>query len=377
MRFHITRTIVKHFRSSAVVEGIPHFLQGEDHRAGRGASRLATLLHTTTNAHAKHQDRPCAPPGKGVPVVYHPAYSAPQLPASHRFPMGVFKRIYELLLQRGVIHSTQVHVPRAMPTLAMLESVHCPKYIANFLQGNMKEDAMRRIGLPWSEVLVERTLAEVAGTLLTAELALLHGIACNTAGGTHHAHRDLGSGFCIINDLAVTAATLLMRKEVSRVLIFDLDVHQGDGTAAIFESDPRVFTLSVHCGDNFPARKQRSDLDIALPRGVQDEEYLRVADNALRSVLDSFRPDLVLYDAGVDTHVSDALGFLEMTDGGIYKRERQVLATCAEKGVPVAGYVGGGYSRDIDELAWRHCLLHQAATSVYNDLQVGKSGAAL
>mmetsp|Transcript_33849 Transcript_33849/g.63747 ORF Transcript_33849/g.63747 Transcript_33849/m.63747 type:complete len:304 (+) Transcript_33849:345-1256(+) len=295
------------------------------------------------------------------------AYSAPVLPPSHRFPMGVFQRIMELLLERGIVRSHQVHTPSTMPTHKVLELVHCPDYVRDFCQGSLPEAAMRRIGFPWSQVLVERTLAEVAGTMLTAELALKHGIACNTAGGTHHAFRDFGSGFCIINDLAVTAAHLLDRRAVRRVLIVDLDVHQGDGTAAIFRLDPRVFTLSVHCEDNFPHRKQLSDLDVPLPRGVRDEEYLQVVKQALQSVLDSFQPDLVLYDAGVDTHELDALGFLELTDFGIYEREKQVFRMCMQRGVPVAGYVGGGYSADLDEVAWRHCALHEAAAITLHD----------
>eukprot|EP00850_Spirogloea_muscicola_P016484 SM000134S26927 [mRNA] locus=s134:4170:7181:- [translate_table: standard] len=283
----------------------------------------------------------------GVPTVYHPAYSAPQLPPGHRFPMAVFRAIYEELLSTGLTHLDEVHMPQSMPTLAQMCLVHERQYIEDFCNGRLSRACMKRIGLEWTPVLVERTLIEVAGTLLTAELALEHGLACNTAGGTHHAHRDFGSGFCIINDLAVAAAVLLERGEVDRVLILDLDVHQGDGTAAILAGEPRVFTLSMHCGANFPTRKQVSDLDVDIPVGTGDEEYLRLVAHHLPQVLSLFRPNLVLYDAGVDPHKDDTLGRLSLTSEGLHQRELQVLDTCLGSGIPVAGFVGGGYHEDI------------------------------
>lgn len=205
------------------------------------------------------------------------------------------------------------------------------------------------------------------GTALTALLALEHGLACNTAGGTHHAYHDRGSGFCILNDLATTAKLLLATNTVARVLIVDLDVHQGDGTAAILQDEPNVFTLSVHARSNFPHRKQQSTLDVALEDGVGDEEYLGVVAGVLPDVLNTFRPDLVLYDAGVDTHADDALGHLALTDAGLLRRELLVLDTCLGFGVPVAGYVGGGYHADLTVLARRHCALHQAAQQLWGD----------
>ncbi|GAQ87064.1 histone deacetylase [Klebsormidium nitens] len=301
----------------------------------------------------------------GLPVVWHPAYSAPLLPSSHRFPMKIFQTIYDRLLETKVVRPEQVHIPVELPSMEQMSLVHDPEYVREFCEGTLSAASLRRIGLPWSPVLVTRTLAEVAGTLLTAELALEYGLACNTAGGTHHAFRDFGSGFCIINDLAVTSAVLLERGAVSRVLIVDLDVHQGDGTAAILAHEPRVFTMSVHAASNFPAKKQRSDLDVPLPDGLADEEYLAVVADHLPRVLTDFRPDLVLYDAGVDPHKDDSLGRLSLTDAGLFQRERMVFDTCLAFGVPVAAYVGGGYSTDLDVLAARHCFLHQAATEVY------------
>jgi len=303
--------------------------------------------------------------------VYHPAYSAPQVPANHRFPMQVFDRIpHRLVHHHQLAIPQQLHCPPLLPPDDMLALVHCPEYLAAFSTGALDESRVRRIGfgaVTHTAALVERTKAEVAGTLLTARLALQHGVACNTAGGTHHAYRAHGSGYCILNDLAVTSEVLLREGAVSRVLILDLDVHQGDGTASIFEGRSDVYTLSVHCESNFPARKQRSTLDIGLADGVADAEYLRVVAEVLPSVLSSFRPDLVLYDAGVDVHVDDELGRLALTDDGLRRRELLVLDTCLTHGVPVAGYVGGGYHEDLDVLADRHIWLHWAAQRMWYD----------
>ncbi len=190
------------------------------------------------------------------------------------------------------------------------------------------------------------------------------GIACNTAGGTHHAHAGFGSGFCIFNDLAVTAADLLARDVVQQVLIVDLDVHQGDGTAAIFADQPRVFTFSMHCGKNFPARKVPSDLDVALPPGTGDAEYLRTLRETLPRLLDRVEPDLVLYDAGVDPHADDKLGHLRLTDEGLASRDRTVMQRCGEHGIPVACVIGGGYHDDHRVLAHRHSTVHRVATEI-------------
>ena len=297
------------------------------------------------------------------PQVHHPDYSLPRMPPGHRFPMAVFQRIYERLLSRGVVAPRQVVAPQRLDP-KLLELVHCEEYVRNFMGGRLDKAALRRMGLPWSEELVPRTLAEVAGTRLTAELALQFGLACNTAGGTHHAHRAFGSGFCIFNDLAVTAMDLLEKGKVERVLVVDCDVHQGDGTAVLLEGEDRVFTLSVHCESNFPARKQKSDLDVGLPDGTEGPAYVNAVKAALEPTLRSFRPCLVLYDAGVDVHEDDSLGRLNVSDEWLLERERAVLGACWEAEVPVAALVGGGYSHDLDVLADRHVLLHQAAAEI-------------
>jgi acetoin utilization deacetylase AcuC-like enzyme len=277
--------------------------------------------------------------------------------------MPKFGLLRDLLLRDGIIDNSQLYQPGAPPQ-DWLQQVHTPDYVAAYCQGSLDAKAQRRIGLPWSPNLVRRTCTAVGGTILTAKLALNQGIACNTAGGTHHAFPDRGAGFCIFNDLAIATRILLHQGLVQRVLIVDLDVHQGDGTAWIFQDDPRVFTFSMHCAVNFPRQKQTSDLDVPLPEGMEDDAYLRQLQAHLPDLLSQIRPDLVLYDAGADTHRGDRLGKLAMTNTGLYARDRYVLTTCVNGGYPVACVIGGGYDDNMDALVYRHSLLFRAATSV-------------
>lgn len=298
-----------------------------------------------------------------LPLVYHPQYVAP-MPPGHRFPMMKFQRLYELLLSDEVASLKQFHRPERSPN-HYIDLVHTPQYRHDYIHGALDSKAQRRIGLPWSPELAERTCVAVGGTILTARLAIAHGMACNTVGGTHHAFPDYGSGFCIFNDLAIAARILLSQGLVQRIAIVDLDVHQGDGTAWIFRQDPRVFTFSMHCEVNFPRQKQQSDLDIPLPEGMEDEAYLKMVAAHLPDVLNQVRPDLVLYDAGADIHKGDRLGKLALTNTGLYERDRAVLATCVAAGYPVACVIGGGYDDDMPALVYRHSLLHRAAVEVY------------
>jgi len=294
-----------------------------------------------------------------LPTVYHPNYVTP-LPQEHRFPMPKFKLLYELLLKDGITTADSTYLP-IMASADVLELVHDADYVHDYCHGTLNQKALRRIGLPWSEGLVTRTCTAVAGTVLTAELALEHGICCNTAGGTHHAFPSHGSGFCIFNDLAIASRHLLKKGLVQKILIVDLDVHQGDGTAFTFQDEQRVFTFSMHCDANFPYRKQTSDLDIPLPIGLDDDGYLQILAHHLPHILSQVKPDLVLYDGGVDTHRCDRLGKLCLSETGIYRREMQVLSTCLALGYPIACVIGGGYSKNIKELVYRHSLLHRAA----------------
>ena len=298
-----------------------------------------------------------------VPLVYHPSYSFP-FPDRHRFPMEKFRLLHERLRDSGVAGAANLHRPgRARP--ALLSLAHCPEYLDRFLGNRLGEREAKRMGLPWSEDLVRRTCIAPMGTLLTAQLALKHGIACHLAGGTHHAHYDFGSGFCILNDLAITARALRAGGLVKRVLIFDCDVHQGDGTAAILAGDPELFTCSIHCEKNFPTRKSRSDLDVGLPVGLEDDGYLAVVEETLSDLLRQLQPDLVLYDAGVDVYAGDPLGRLAVSLTGLAERERQVLTLCREHGVPVATVIGGGYDDDRPALARRHALVVEAAHQLW------------
>jgi acetoin utilization deacetylase AcuC-like enzyme len=295
------------------------------------------------------------------PLVYHPAYSAP-LPSSHRFPMAKFRLLHEALCQQGLARPDQIHQPLPIPRRA-LELVHPRAYHQAFSSDQLSAAEQRRIGLPATRPLVRRSWLAVGGTLLSARLALRHGLACHLAGGTHHAFPTYGSGFCIFNDVAVAARVLLAEAAVRRVMVVDLDVHQGDGTAAIFAADPRVFTLSLHAASNFPLRKQCSDHDLALPDGMEDEAYLAAVGDLLPDLLSQVRPDLVLYNAGVDPHRNDRLGRLCLSDAGLLQRDRLVLELCLRRRVPVATVIGGGYD-DLAALVARHSLVFRAAMEV-------------
>lgn len=284
--------------------------------------------------------------------------------------MAKFSKLYGQLLADGVATANQFHEPESA-SWAEIATVHAPHYIQAYCDGTLEPRAQRRIGLPWSPALVRRTCVAVGGTLLTARLALEHGLACNTAGGTHHAFPDFGSGFCIFNDLAIAARVLLAQNLVQKILIVDLDVHQGDGTAWIFRDDPQVFTFSMHCQVNFPSTKQQSDLDVPLPIGMEDTDYLQTLAQYLPGLLQQVQPDLVLYDAGVDPHGEDRLGKLALTDLGLYRRDMQVLSTCVSQGYAVASVIGGGYCDDLDSLVYRHSLLHRAANQVYCQYRLG------
>lgn len=296
-----------------------------------------------------------------LPLVYHPNYSF-KFDPKHRFAMSKFVNLHNYLYERGLI-STNLVKPE-LGTPLNLENIHCESYIWDLWHNRLCKKASRRIGLPWSQALMNRTFTAPLGTLKTAELALNTGIACHLAGGTHHAHYDFGSGFCMVNDLAYTATTLIEQKQVNNVLIFDLDVHQGDGTAALLKHNPYVFTCSIHCESNFPFEKYHSDLDIGLANNLTDKKYLHIVKDTLDGLIRDINPDIILYDAGVDVWEHDNLGKLDISWQGIEKRDKLVLQTCQQAGIPVATVIGGGYDRDHLRLAKRHAIVIEQAAQL-------------
>lgn len=298
-----------------------------------------------------------------LPLVASPLYSY-EFPSRHRFPMQKFRHLVDHLREQGIAKNANLFRP-GRARMDVLQQAHCPEYLARFVEGRLGDKEIRRLGLPWSTGLVARTLISPNGTLLTAQLALKHGVACHLAGGTHHAHYDFASGYCVLNDLAIAALTVVAQEKVKRVLIFDCDVHQGDGTAAILADSPNIVTCSIHCEKNFPARKQQSDIDIELPAGMQDTEYLDVVSSTLALALEQAQPDLVIYDAGVDIYQHDPLGLLDVSLGGIALRDSLVLESVIKKGIPVATVIGGGYDRDEKALARRHALVIEQAHRLF------------
>lgn len=277
---------------------------------------------------------------------FFPDVPAIPTPPGHRFPSGKYHMLLERV-RRDDILGGAVLSPSPAATRADLLRAHTADYADAVLSGTVAPDVMRRIGLPWSEVLVRRSLATVGGSLAAARAALSQGLSGQLAGGTHHAHASAGSGFCVFNDLAVAALTLLDERAARRIAIVDLDVHQGDGNAAILGADPRVFVLSIQGEKNFPFRRVPSSLDVELPDGTGDDAYLAALAPALERVAAS-RPDLVLYLSGADPLAEDTLGRLSLTKDGLARRDRMVFEWCRRLGVPVSTAIGGGYARPID-----------------------------
>ena len=291
------------------------------------------------------------------------------LPAGHRFPIAKYTLLRDRALAEGLVAPERLHEP-ARASLDDLRLVHTARYIGSVVDGTLTEEEQRRIGFPWSPALVERSLRAVGGTCEASAAALREGVAINLAGGTHHAFPDHGEGFCVFNDVAVAIRALQQRGEIARAAIIDLDVHQGNGTHAVFAGDPRVFTFSMHGDRNYPFRTSESvprrdelrryglrvpgTLDIDLPDGTRDAEYLGVLQRALPGVLASAMPDLVIYLAGADPHEGDRLGRMALTFDALIRRDAMVLEACREVGIPVAITIAGGYGRTLDDTVRVH-----------------------
>ena len=296
-------------------------------------------------------------------VSYHPDYFV-ELPDSHPFPMAKFPGLYDILIGEGVVSRGRVVRPTEA-AIDLLRLVHTDDYLWKLATGNLTPAEERRIGVPWSESLWRRSRLAVSGTVNAALMALEDGCAGNLAGGTHHAYPDHGQGFCVLNDVAVSIRHLRRLGRIRRALVVDLDVHQGNGTAAIFEDDPDVYTLSIHGEKNFPARKARSSLDIGLPCGAGDEQYLEALVTALPLAMAEARPHCVFYLAGVDPVAGDRYGRMRMTPAGLARRDRFVLETAGRDGVPIVLLLSGGYASTPRRTAELHSIVFRQAVKVF------------
>jgi len=298
-----------------------------------------------------------------IRVFHSDSYPLP-LPPGHRFPTPKYRLLRERLLADGTIREEDF-TPSGVIDLDALLLVHEPAYVEAVVGGGLTEAEVRRLGFPWSEALVRRSRASVSGTVAAAREALCNGIAGNLAGGTHHAFADHGEGFCVFNDHAVAVRLLQLEGRIERAAIVDLDVHQGNGTAAIFAADDSVFTFSMHGARNYPFHKQRSSLDLELPDGCEDAEYLALLARHLPAVLDASRADLLLYQGGVDPLAEDALGRLRLTHQGLRARDRLVLAAARDRGLPVVLTLGGGYAKPIEASVEAHCGTYREAKAAF------------
>ena len=300
---------------------------------------------------------------KKLNVVYNDNYDIP-LPEGHRFVGTKFSDLYNFIKNSNLYTNLTIHQSKSAP-INDVQVVHNRDYVMSVKEGNLSRDQERRINLPWSEKLAKRSFLAIQGTLQTSQLALDYGIACHLAGGTHHAFKDCGSGFCVFNDLAYASITLLNQEKINKILILDLDVHQGDGTASICENIDNIFTCSIHCKNNFPFDKKNSNLDVPIDDEVNDVKYINILTKTLDQIESNFTPDIVFYDAGVDVHSNDDLGNLNLTDDGIKKRDQIVCEYFKEKKIPLCTVIGGGYSKNRQELASRHFSIFETVSKIY------------
>ena len=300
---------------------------------------------------------------KKLNVVYNDNYDIP-LPEGHRFVGTKFSDLYNFIKNSNLYTNLTIHQSKSAP-INDVQVVHNRDYVMSVKEGNLSRDQERRINLPWSEKLAKRSFLAIQGTLQTSQLALDYGIACHLAGGTHHAFKDCGSGFCVFNDLAYASITLLNQEKINKILILDLDVHQGDGTASICENIDNIFTCSIHCKNNFPFDKKNSNLDVPIDDEVNDVKYINILTKTLDQIESNFKPDIVFYDAGVDVHSNDDLGNLNLTDDGIKKRDEIVCEYFKEKKIPLCTVIGGGYSKNRQELASRHFSIFETVSKTY------------
>jgi acetoin utilization deacetylase AcuC-like enzyme len=303
-----------------------------------------------------------------IPLFHLDHYRIP-LPEGHKFPSGKYGMLQALLAREPGFDLR----PAPMAAQHTIELAHDPSYVKQFLQGELPAAAMRRIGFPWSELLAQRSLASVGGTIAAARQALATGFGATLGGGTHHALRAEGAGFCVFNDIAIAIQLLRQEGAVHRAAVVDLDVHQGDGTAEIFRNDSQVFTLSIHCRSNFPFRKQQSVLDLHLPDRTGDDAYLRHLDETLPEVI-AFQPEIIFYQSGVDALRFDSLGRLALTHQGLRHRDLKVMHLAREHKIPLVLTLGGGYANPIEQSVQAHGQTYRVALAVFSHREIGTSG---
>lgn len=296
-------------------------------------------------------------------IAWNDHYTIP-LPEGHRFPMMKYDLIPEQLLYEGTVTNDNIFSPELLPENDIF-SIHCKSYWEKLRDGKLSKAEIRKTGFPYSKELVVRERVILQGTIDCARFALKHGVALNVAGGTHHAFRDRGEGFCLLNDIAVAAQYLLDNKLATQILVVDLDVHQGNGTAHIFENENRVFTFSMHGGKNYPHKKESSDLDVPLPDGIDDNTYLGLLKSHLPSLVDEIEPDFIFYQSGVDVLSTDKLGRLGLSMNGCKERDQFVFETCLINNIPVAVSMGGGYSEKIADIVEAHANTFRLANQIF------------
>jgi len=289
-----------------------------------------------------------------LPVINHEDYFA-KIGDDHKFPINKFGELASYLLKKKIINHFHKPHPCSIKTL---KGAHSENYISNIINKSLDQNGVKKIGFPLVDSVVKRSLVATGGTVLASKLALEYRIACNTAGGSHHANFDGGAGYCVFNDVAVAANYLLNKGLVKKILIVDLDVHQGNGNSDIFGNNKNVFTFSMHSKSNYPAKKSKSDLDIELEDNTEDQKYIETLKDSIQ-LLNKQKFDFVFYIAGVDVHFNDRLGKLKLSDDGIKKREEIVIGNFFSKKIPICGVLGGGYNKNFDKLVELHSILHE------------------
>ena len=294
-----------------------------------------------------------------LPVVNHEDYFA-KIGDDHKFPINKFGELANYLIKNKIVE--KFHKPYAC-SVETLNYAHSKEYIFDIKNKTLSTEGVKKIGFPLVDSVVQRSLVATGGTVLASKLAINNGVACNTAGGSHHANYDGGAGYCVFNDVAVASKYLLNKRLVGKVLILDLDVHQGNGNSEIFKDNRNVFTFSMHSKSNYPAKKSISDCDVELENNMEDQEYLKTLKFYLKQ-LNEKNFDFVFYIAGVDIHFNDRLGKLKVTDEGIKKRDEIVTENFFSKGIPLCGVLGGGYNKNSDKLVELHSYLHQSCAKL-------------